>query len=204
MCDELTPACVQAHLRTTWLGRDYRYVEQIDSTNLQLSALADQGAPHGTVLVADCQTRGRGRFRREWHSPGGTNVYFSALLRPPWDVGHAPPLSLAAGVALAEAVAPRLPALPTLKWPNDLLFAGRKLGGILVETAVDQQSQRYFVVGIGLNINATQFPAALSQIAGSLYLAGGTRQNRGGTGGDSRPSGVVGGSPPEPRAACGD
>lgn len=175
---ELTPAAVESRLTTRWLGRPLQVEAQVDSTNSRLHELARRGAAAGLVLVADSQTSGRGRQQRQWHSPPGTNLYFSVLLRPDWPAGATPPLSLAAGVALAEAIGPLLPAPPVLKWPNDLLFQGRKLAGILVEAQTDRQAVRHAIVGIGVNVNQESFPEELAERAGSLRSASGQAHDR--------------------------
>lgn len=174
----LTPAAVESRLTTRWLGRPLQVEAQVDSTNSRLHELARRGAAAGLVLVADSQTSGRGRQQRQWHSPPGTNLYFSVLLRPDWPVGATPPLSLAAGVALAEAMGPLLPAPPVLKWPNDLLFQGRKLAGILVEAQTDRQAVRHAIVGIGVNVNQDSFPEELAERAGSLRTVSGQTHDR--------------------------
>lgn len=178
MADDLTPEAVAARLTTRWLGRPVQCEREVDSTNTRLHELARQGAAAGLVIAADTQTSGRGRQQRQWHSPPGRNLYFSVLLRPAWKTSETPPLSLAAGVALAEAVRPLLPARPTLKWPNDLLFEGRKLAGILVEAQADRQAVRHVVVGIGLNVNQQAFPGDLAERAGSLRSVSGQPWDR--------------------------
>lgn len=173
MSDDLTAGAIRARVSTRWLGSNCIYRDCVDSTNSRLLQLARGDAPHGTLLVADTQTRGRGRLNRSWHSPAGLNLYFSVLLRPGWNVRVMPLLSLAAGVALAETFREMLPSAPELKWPNDLLWSGRKLAGILVETAADSSGVLYAVVGIGINVNQQRFPAELHDSAGSLRLAAG-------------------------------
>jgi BirA family biotin operon repressor/biotin-[acetyl-CoA-carboxylase] ligase len=174
MCAELLPDAVLPRLKTRWLGRCYRFERQVDSTNTQLERLGRHGAVHGTVLVGDAQTRGRGRLQRQWFSPGGANLYFSVLLRPSWDARQAVPVSLVAGVAVAEAVEPLLTEDPVLKWPNDVLFQGRKLAGILVEATMDGTRTDQVVLGIGLNVNQVEFPEPLANLAASLRQVRGT------------------------------
>jgi len=176
--DDAFAADVVALLSTAWLGRPLLFVHQVDSTNSRCAELARGGGQHGTVIVADQQTAGRGRLKRSWHSPGGENLYFSVLMRPDWPVGEAPPLSLAAGVALAEVVEGFLTRPPELKWPNDLLHQGRKLAGILIEAAADRGGLAYVVLGIGINVNQLEFPAPLDETAGSLRMAAGAPVNR--------------------------
>jgi BirA family transcriptional regulator, biotin operon repressor / biotin---[acetyl-CoA-carboxylase] ligase len=171
--NDLAAKILSLNLSNKWLGLPIQYQDQVDSTNTRLRELARQGGTHGTVLVADSQTGGRGRLERKWHSPPGKNLYFSVLLRPSWLSCAAKPLSLAAAVALAEATETILSGRPVLKWPNDLLWQGRKLAGILVESATGQQTIRYAIVGIGLNVNQSRFPDALAKTAGSLCQVAG-------------------------------
>jgi BirA family biotin operon repressor/biotin-[acetyl-CoA-carboxylase] ligase len=145
-----------------------------DSTNRVAMEMAENGAKHGTVVVADAQTAGRGRMGRRWVSPAGKNLYVSLLLRPPVPTIDAPRLALVAGVALADAVeAVGVPA--SLKWPNDLYCGGRKAAGILAEMASDPDGVRHVVIGVGLNVNMeeTDFPLNLRDTATSLRIRAG-------------------------------
>ena len=123
-----------------------------DSTNSRAMELASAGAPHGTIVVADEQTGGRGRRGRRWISPPGRNVYVSLIVRPEIPNAKAAGLSLAAGVALADA-AESAGVAALLKWPNDLYLGERKAAGILVETASEADALRHAVVGVGINVN---------------------------------------------------
>lgn len=147
-----------------------------DSTNSRAVHLAEEGAPHGTVVCADGQTGGRGRFGRRWESPPGLNLYVSLILRPPVEPRHAPRLTLVTAVALASAVEEFVGAPAALKWPNDLYLGGRKAAGILAEMSADADRVRHVVVGVGLNVNAerSDFPEELVEKATSLKLAAGT------------------------------
>lgn len=145
-----------------------------DSTNSRAAEEAERGAPHGSIICADAQTGGRGRFDRRWESPPGVNLYLSFILRPPIDPVRAPQLTLVTAVALAKAVeAAGVEAM--LKWPNDLYLAGRKAAGILAEMATDADRLRHVVVGVGLNVNAetSDFPDSLRRGATSLRLTAG-------------------------------
>jgi len=145
-----------------------------DSTNRVAMEMAENYAPHGTVVVADAQTAGRGRMGRRWMSPPGKNLYVSLLLRPPVPAVDATRLALVAGVALADAVeAVGVPA--TLKWPNDLYCGGRKAAGILAEMASDPDGVRHVVIGVGLNVNMEEadFPPDLRGAATSLRICAG-------------------------------
>jgi len=131
--------------------------------------------------VADSQTAGRGRRRRPWLSPAGKGIYVSVLLRPPGDASEAGvAVQLAAGIALAEALAPRLPRRPSLRWPNDCYCNDRKLAGVLVEAGATGERLDFVVCGVGVNVNqaAEDFPAQLRGRATSLRLLVGHAQGR--------------------------
>ena len=145
-----------------------------DSTNRVAMEMAENGAPHGTVVVADAQTAGRGRMGRRWVSPAGKNLYVSLLLRPSVPTADAPRLALVAGVALADTVE-AMGVTASLKWPNDLYCGGRKAAGILAEMASDSGGVRHVVIGVGLNVNMEEadFPPDLRDAATSLRIRAG-------------------------------
>jgi BirA family transcriptional regulator, biotin operon repressor / biotin---[acetyl-CoA-carboxylase] ligase len=134
------------------LGSPLYYREAVDSTNRFAMKLAREGAPEGTVVLADSQTAGRGRLQRAWQSPPGCNLYLSVILRPAVAAPEASRITLLAGVAVAEAIASISPAGVGIKWPNDVRIRGRKVCGILTETATAGGS-RGVILGIGLNVN---------------------------------------------------
>ena len=146
-----------------------------DSTNSVAWALAREGAPAGTVVVAEAQTQGRGRLARAWVSPPAAGLYFSMILRPTLAVKDLAKIPLAAAVAVCQAVEAHCALQPAIKWPNDLLWGGRKFGGILTETGPIRTGANLVVLGIGLNVTTppTAFPAALQDRATSLLLATG-------------------------------
>jgi BirA family transcriptional regulator, biotin operon repressor / biotin---[acetyl-CoA-carboxylase] ligase len=142
----------------------------VASTNDEAMARARAGAAHGTVVVADAQTRGRGRQGRAWHSPPGESLYLSAVLRLPLSPAATPPVTLAAGVAVREAMN-HFGARSSIKWPNDVHIAGRKVAGILTETSTRGERLDAVILGIGVNVDNASFPAELAPIATSLRLA---------------------------------
>ncbi len=148
----------------------------VDSTNTQAKALARQGAPHGTVLVAGEQTGGRGRMGRSFDSQAGMGVYLSVILRPGCTAGDLMHLTCAAGVAACQAVEKAASLSPRLKWINDLVLNRRKLGGILAELSVNPTTSAvdYAIVGIGINCRQRpeDFPLELEGIATSLLTEG--------------------------------
>lgn len=179
--DALTPEVMAPRLSTVWLGRAWRHLPSTGSTNDEAAAWARAGAPAGAVVVADEQTKGRGRLGRRWHSPPGESLYFSVVLRPPLPPHRVPPLTLAAGVAVAEALVEALapsPASPALKWPNDVLVDGKKVAGILTEMSADLDRVHHLVVGIGVNLNARAFPDEIAAIATSVAIARGEPVSR--------------------------
>lgn len=152
------------------------YYPLLGSTNTEVRRLAEEGAPGGTVVLADAQSAGQGRRGRSWHSPPGKGIYFSLLLRPPGtSPAAAAPVTLAAAVAVARQLREYTGMEVAVKWPNDLLIGQKKIGGILTETRTSRQALLYLVLGIGLNINhrAEDFPAELRRRATSLYLESG-------------------------------
>ena len=152
------------------------WFETIDSTNTKAKAMAQQGAPHGTVLVAGHQTGGRGRMGRSFSSPAGVGLYLSVILRPGCAATELMHLTCAAGVAACDAVEQSCAVRPGIKWINDLILQNRKLGGILTEMSVDAKTGQvdFAVIGIGINClqSPEDFPPELRDIAISLKTAG--------------------------------
>lgn len=161
---------LQAGLAGRRIGVAVHFRAEVDSTNRLALALAREGAPEGTVVLADSQTQGRGRLDREWQSPAGCNLYLSILLRPALLPAEMAQITLLAGVALAETVAAYCPAGVGLKWPNDVLVGGRKICGILTEMRTAGLAAAAVVVGIGLNVNiaAADFAPGHRRLATSL------------------------------------
>ncbi len=141
---------------------------QVRSTNDVAALLAGRGAPHGTVVVADEQTAGRGRHGNRWFSPAGTGLYVSVLLR----TVSSPVLTLAAGVAVAEALGQAAGLDARLEWPNDVVVEAsgrrRKVAGILAEASTVGDRVDRIVVGIGINLRDGAWPAELASRAGSV------------------------------------
>ena len=169
--DRLGPAELAPHLAGSWRHVEWRAV--VDSTQNLARDLARDGAPEGTIVIAESQTAGRGRLGRQWHSPAGCNLYCSLVLRPPLPPIAVPTFALVVGLAVADAVQALLGARAALKWPNDVLLDGRKVAGILTELDAEIERVRYVIVGIGVNVNTEAFPADLATRATSLRLAAG-------------------------------
>jgi BirA family biotin operon repressor/biotin-[acetyl-CoA-carboxylase] ligase len=171
--DVLTPSMLRARLRATPFGKKIHHFFRIGSTNDHAMELAAAGEPHGTLVVAEEQTAGRGRLDRRWQSPKSTSISVSFILRPPLSPAEAPLLTLAAGLAVHDAVREVTEFTADLRWPNDLLLDSKKFCGILTEMQAEARNIRHVVVGIGLNVNQTKFAPDLEKIATSLALVGG-------------------------------
>ncbi len=157
-------------------------IAQVESTNDLVKQLASAGAPEGTCIVTEAQSKGRGRLGRSFHSPEGMGIYFSVLLRPdvlPAQVMH---LTAAAALAIADAIEEETGLCADIKWVNDLMANGKKLCGILTELFVEMESGRaeYIVVGVGLNCCQlpSDFPPEISEIATSLAMQTGKAPDR--------------------------
>jgi BirA family transcriptional regulator, biotin operon repressor / biotin---[acetyl-CoA-carboxylase] ligase len=156
-------------------GHSFRYYDEIESTNAEAKSLANSGAPAGTVVIAECQTAGRGRLGRRWTSPAGKGLLFSVLLRPSLPMNEVHLLTLVAAAATAEGIESQVDAQVGIKWPNDLLIGGKKVGGILMEVAGEQDEVEWVVVGIGVNVNTeySELPVSLRRTATSLKMVSG-------------------------------
>lgn len=141
-----------AALQARWERESVVLYGKIDSTNEAARELAEDGAPSGTVVLCREQTAGRGRAGHEWHSPRDAGVYLSMILRPV-DLSHPAMVSILGGLGVVERLDGRFRGLgPGLKWPNDLVAAGLKLGGVLAEASWAASRPRYLVVGVGINV----------------------------------------------------
>ena len=172
--DVLSGAGVEKYLKDRSLR--IQVVEQVDSTNASMKRMAAEGAPHGSVLIANEQRAGRGRMGRSFFSPPGTGIYMSLLLRPHTDAQRATLVTASAAVAVAEAIEQLAGESVQIKWVNDVLFHGRKVCGILTEAAMDFESGLidYVVLGIGVNTAVPEkgFPEELQGIAGAAFGIG--------------------------------
>ncbi len=151
--DLLLPEEVLPGLGTAWLGRTYVHHLETGSTNEDALALAARGAPHGTIVVAESQTAGRGRLRRSWDSPRGLGLYVSLLFTRPLAAHQALQTPLIIALALSRTLRSRYALEAMIKWPNDILLRGRKVAGILAEMQLDQDEARTLVIGVGVNVN---------------------------------------------------
>jgi BirA family biotin operon repressor/biotin-[acetyl-CoA-carboxylase] ligase len=166
---------LQRLLTTECFGRTLHILAHTPSTNDEAKILARKGAPEGTVVLAERQTKGRGRQGRTFVSPAGVGIYLSLLVRPFVETPRLPQLTLLVAVATAEALS-EASALPvSLKWPNDVELYGKKVAGILTEAVIDVGAPPVVVIGIGINVNTSleHFPPALRPRVTSLALVAG-------------------------------
>jgi len=175
----MKPEQILKGLETKSFGRNLLWLEKTTSTNDVVAELARQGAPEGTVVAAETQTKGRGRQGRRWSSTAGKSLAFSILLRPKLHADELPEITLASAVAVAKTLED-FHFKPQIKWPNDLLLEGRKVCGILTEMGPKKDKMASVVLGIGVNLNQTarDFPKELGGIATSLYRMSGRKINR--------------------------
>lgn len=169
--DLLLPEEIRDGLKTSTFGRGrIDYCAVIDSTNVRARAIADQGAPEGTIVVAETQLEGKGRRGRSWFSPAGEGIYVSVILRPRVPPSEAPQLVLLAAVAAAEALLAHTALPVSVKWPNDILVGGKKVAGILTEMRLAEDRIDHVVIGMGVNVNtpAEGLPPEIAAIATSL------------------------------------
>ena len=170
--DLLSEQSIIPNLRTKELGRKIDVFKTIDSTNNFAKSLAQLGAPHGTTVVSEVQTQGKGRMGRSFYSPLGMGVYMSVILRPKLSVEHSLLITSCAAVAVAEAIEKVAKIDCKIKWVNDIYVGQKKICGILTEASVDveQGGLEYAIVGIGLNVQNVNFPKNLGNIATSVKL----------------------------------
>lgn len=161
-------------------GRNFRYYDEIESTNVEAKELARAGAPEGTVVIAECQRAGRGRLGRRWTSPAGKGLLFSVILRPTLPMSRAHMLTIVSAVAAARGIESQTETSVRIKWPNDLFISDRKAGGILLEVAGEQDVVEWVIVGIGINVNTeyAELPVSLRRTAISLKMATGDPVDR--------------------------
>lgn len=169
-------------LRTRWIGRETRGFNRLASTNSEALEWARDGAPHGALVYAEHQTRGRGRFGRSWEAHAGLNLTFSIVLRPEFPPDQWTLITIAACVAVCESIDRfAAPFRSAVTWPNDILLNEKKCCGTLLETywrAGGRSSDPAVILGIGLNVNQIDFPAEISDRATSLRLQTGRTHDR--------------------------
>lgn len=164
--------------KTKWAGQKVCYFAETDSTNIQAKRLGDEGAPHGTLVVAEKQNAGRGRRGKGWESPPGHSIYMTLLLRPDIPPVKAPMLTLVMAYSVAEGLRRAAGADVQIKWPNDIVLHGKKLVGILTEMSTEIDYINHVVIGVGINVNMESFSAEIARTATSLRIETGRVMKR--------------------------
>ncbi len=168
--------------RTRVIGREIQVFEETTSTNDVMARLARGGVKEGVVIFAESQSKGRGRLGRRWISPARKGLWFSVLLRPDIAPQAVTQLTIAAATALARAITLQTGIVPEIKWPNDLLIRGKKIAGILTEMSAELDHLKEVILGIGIDVNqeANEIPAALRKTATSIRIESGQMVDRAG------------------------
>jgi BirA family biotin operon repressor/biotin-[acetyl-CoA-carboxylase] ligase len=170
--DKLYPWEIQDHLNTAFIGKKIIYRDTVGSTNTSAFKLAVDGEPEGTCVVAESQATGKGRLNRRWFSPAGKNICISVILRPVVHPSRVYPITFLSSLAVHDTIEALLGTRPSLKWPNDVLIAGKKVCGTLLELSTEADMVRFVVVGIGFDINMKKadMDPEIKDKATSLFL----------------------------------
>lgn len=168
--DTIAEEEIASRLKTKRMGKKIIYFSSVDSTNAYARRIGEEGAQDGTLVIADEQTAGRGRWGRHWVTPPKTAIAFTLLLRPDLPPSHISMVTLVMGLAVCNAIH-QLYDLPVgIKWPNDVVIGGKKVCGILTEMSAEMDGVHYIVIGVGINTNLTSFPDQIRDVATSLQL----------------------------------
>ncbi len=171
--DLISEQAIRPYLKTKALGKKLDVYREIDSTNSFTKEAAHYGAVHGTTVIAEIQTGGKGRLGRKFYSPLGMGVYMSVIIRPKLSIDSSLLVTSCAAVAVAQAIERVAPELECqIKWVNDIYINGRKVCGILTEASIDveQGGLEYAVIGIGINVQNSSFPEELANTATSIKM----------------------------------
>lgn len=163
---------------TIWADRELVYFEETDSTNEEARKLAFAGYPHGTLIVADSQTEGKGRRGRNWYTPKGSSIAMSLILKPKLEAEYASMLTLVQAMAVAKSIEENCGLKAQIKWPNDILVNEKKVCGILTEMNLEGTKISSIIIGTGINVNQDSFPEEIAGIATSLKRESGKMQSR--------------------------
>lgn len=170
--DKISENTITWGLETTWMGKTILHKDTTETTQKDAQTAAREGAPHGTVAIANAQTNGKGRMGHQWYSSKDKGVWMSILLRPKILPQQAPALTLLAATVIADVLAKHISEKVTIKWPNDILIGSKKVSGILTEMQAEQDQIQHVVMGIGLNVNQCpqDMPEDIKHIATSLRI----------------------------------
>jgi len=166
--DDIFPERLKNQLNTKWLGKDILFLPEVDSTQKVAHEIARNGAEHGTVVITDEQTNGKGRLGRSWFSQKRKGIWMSMVIRPNFSFQEAPKITLVTSVILAKTLNKLYSDQFTIKWPNDIFLNGRKISGILTEIHGEQDRIHYMIIGVGINTHRIEFPEELLVKATSI------------------------------------
>ncbi|MEK7398572.1 MAG: biotin--[acetyl-CoA-carboxylase] ligase [Candidatus Poribacteria bacterium] len=168
----MTASEIKLGLKTSILGKEIVYFDETTSTNDVAFALAIDGAINGTLVIADSQTKGRGRLDRKWFSPKGTSILASLIMRPKIALSHSGNITPITTISIVQAIRHITNLTAMIKWPNDIVVNDRKVSGILVESKIERNRAKFFVVGFGVNVNIPKndFPEEILETATSLSV----------------------------------
>ncbi len=163
---------IKKRLKGSFIGKNLYYEQKVDSTNTLAKNLASKNVKNGSVVIADCQEKGRGRNGKLWTSPCGCNIYMSIILKPKITPENAQGMTILAAVSAADAIVETISLQPQIKWPNDILINSRKVSGILTEMATQNMNIEYVIIGIGMNVNIFEkdIDDGIKNIATSLLI----------------------------------
>ncbi|MBO0958177.1 biotin--[acetyl-CoA-carboxylase] ligase [Neobacillus sp. MM2021_6] len=180
--ERITADEIRLGLQTSLIGRNIYYEESVESTQIIAGRLSNENVPEGTIIIAEEQLSGKGRMNRTWHSPKYTGIWMSLILRPNIQLTKAPQLTLLTAVAIVHAIEEETGLQPEIKWPNDILLAGKKVTGILTELHAEADRIHSIIIGIGINVNQKMedFPSELQEKASSLSIEKGELISRAG------------------------
>jgi BirA family biotin operon repressor/biotin-[acetyl-CoA-carboxylase] ligase len=176
--DLITYNELKSVLTTKWAGQELLYFDTLDSTNTKAKQLAEEGAVHGTLILANHQTNGKGRRGRTWESPAGEGIWMTLLLRPRLSPIHASMLTLVMALAVVKACNEITKDACSIKWPNDIVLNRKKVCGILTEMSAEMDYINHVVIGVGINANIEDFPEDLKEKATAIKLENGNKIKR--------------------------
>lgn len=178
--DRISTEEIQVGLQTKRIGQQVMTYDSVVSTQILAHEAANNGSPEGTLILAEQQTGGKGRLGRPWHSPKGSGIWMSLIIRPEIPLPKAPQMTLLTAVAMARTIQKHVGVEAQIKWPNDIFIDGKKVCGILTELNAESDRINYLVIGIGTNVNLVEsdFPPELQPIGTSLQIAAGNPVRR--------------------------
>lgn len=168
--DILSEQILREQIHTTWAGSNIQYLDVVDSTNEEAKRISYNGAGHGTLVVADCQTEGKGRRGRFFDSPKQAGVWMSLIIKDEIAPEKASMLTLVMGLAAVRGIELTTGLKPLIKWPNDVILGGKKLCGILTEMSLQEDRIHHIVIGVGINVGNQSFPEEIQSVATSILL----------------------------------